>query len=138
MTNSLAIVAEMALVTWLVLLVASLLRAKAWTPSGLWAALGNREGMPPPHGLAARTDRAAKNMLEALVLFSALVLAAAAGGVDSPQVELGARLFFWARLVYLPVYMIGIPVLRTLVWCASVVGMGMIFRAIVQALPPGA
>ena len=31
--------------------------------------------------------------------------------------------------------MVGIPVARTGVWAISVIGMGMIFSAIVQALP---
>ena len=37
------------------------------------------------------------------------------GGVADPHVELGARIFYWARLVYIPIYMIGIPVARTAV-----------------------
>ena len=85
-----------------------------------------------------RTDRAAKNMLENLVLFAALALAASVGGVTDPHVELGARIFFWARLAYIPIYMIGVPVARTAVWAISVIGMGLIFASIVQALPPGA
>ena len=54
--------------------------------------------------------------------------------LGSTNVELGARIFYWARLVYIPVYMVGIPVARTGVWAISVVGMGMIFAAIVRAL----
>ncbi len=98
-------------------------------------ALGNREGLEDPEGFPARTDRAAKNMLENMVLFTALVLAASVGGVTDPHVELGARIFFWARIAYIPIYMIGIPVARTAVWAISVIGMGMIFASIVQAMP---
>lgn len=35
---------------------------------------------------------------------------------------LGAQLYFWARLAYVPVYAAGIPYLRTLVWVVSIVG----------------
>jgi uncharacterized MAPEG superfamily protein len=73
-------------------------------------------------------------MLENMVLFSALALVASVGGVADPHVELGARIFFWARLVYIPIYMVGIPMARTAVWAISVIGMGLIFVAIVQAL----
>ena len=48
-----------------------------------------------------------------------------------------ARIFFWARVVYIPIYMVGVPVARTGVWAISVIGMGLIFAAIVQALPSG-
>ncbi len=135
MTKTLMIVAELAVVNWALILAAMLIKARAWTPSGLMAAMGNREKEEPCDGFPARTDRAAKNMLENMVLFTALALVASVGGVTDPHVELGARIFYWARLVYIPIYMIGIPLARTAVWAISVIGMGMIFAAIVQALP---
>ncbi len=135
MTKTLMIVAELAVINWTLILAASLIKAKAWKPSGLIAAMGNREKEAPCDGFPARTDRAAKNMLENMVFFTALALVASVGGVADPHVELGARIFFWARLVYIPIYMIGIPVARTSVWAISVIGMGMIFASIVQALP---
>jgi uncharacterized MAPEG superfamily protein len=135
MTKTLMIVAELAVINWALIVAASLIKAKAWKPSGLMAALGNRDAVEDCNGFPARTDRAAKNMLENMVLFTALALAASVGGVTDPHVELGARIFYWARLVYIPIYMIGIPVARTGVWAISVIGMGMIFVSIVQALP---
>jgi uncharacterized MAPEG superfamily protein len=137
MTKTLMIVAELAVINWVLLVAASMIRTKAWTPPGMKLAMGNREGVEDAHGFAARTDRAAKNMLENLVLFTALALVASVGGVTDPYVELGARIFFWARVAYIPIYMTGIPVARTGAWAIGVVGMGMIFSAIVHALPPG-
>ena len=134
MTKTLMILAELAVINWALIVVASLIKTKAWKPSGLLAALGNRDKAEDCDGFPARTDRAARNMLENMVLFTALVVVASVGGVVSPNVELGARIFFWARVVYIPIYMIGIPVARTAVWALSVVGMGMIFAAIVQAI----
>jgi uncharacterized MAPEG superfamily protein len=133
MTKTLMILAELAVINWALILAASLIKAKAWKPSGMAAALGNRDDVADCTGFPARTDRAARNMLENMVLFTALVVVASVGGVTSANVELGARIFFWARLVYIPIYMIGIPVARTAVWALSIVGMGMIFAAIVQA-----
>jgi uncharacterized MAPEG superfamily protein len=135
MTKTLMILAELAVVNWALIVVASMIKAKGWTPTGLLAAMGNRDKVDDCSGFPARTDRAAKNMLENMVLFTALVLAASVGGVANPQVEIGARIFFWARIAYIPIYMIGIPVARTAVWAISVIGMGMIFASIVLAMP---
>jgi uncharacterized MAPEG superfamily protein len=135
MTKTLMIVAELAVINWALIVAASLIKAKAWKPTGLMAAMGNRDEPDDCDGFPARTDRAAKNMLENMVLFTALALVASIGGVTHPNVELGARIFYWARLAYIPIYMIGIPVARTAVWAIGVVGMGMIFACIVQALP---
>ena len=133
MTKTLMIVAELAVINWALIVAASLIKSKAWKLSGLMAALGNRETPDDCNGFPARTDRAAKNMLENMVLFTALALVASVGGVTDPHVELGARIFYWARLVYIPIYMIGIPVARTGVWAISIIGMGLIFASIVQA-----
>jgi uncharacterized MAPEG superfamily protein len=134
MTKTLMIVAELAVINWALIVAASLIRAKAWNPAGMRAVLGNRDDRRGCDGFPARTDRAAKNMLENLVLFTALALAASLGGVADPRVELGARIFFWARVAYIPIYMVGIPVARTAVYSISVIGMGMVFAAIVQAI----
>lgn len=134
MTKTLMIVAELVVINWALIVVASLIKARAWKPAGMMAALGNRDKVEDCSGFPARTDRAARNMLENMVLFTALVLVASVGGVTDPRVELGARIFFWARLVYIPIYMTGIPVARTAVWAISIIGMGMIFASIVQAL----
>ncbi len=134
MTKTLMIVAELAVINWALIVAASLIKAKAWKPSGLMAAMGNRDAEVDCNGFPARTDRAAKNMLENMVLFTALALVASVGGVTDPHVELGARIFFWARIVYIPIYMIGIPVARTGVWAISIIGMGLIFASIVQAV----
>ena len=135
MTKTLMILAELVVINWALIVVASLIKAKAWKPSGMLAAMGNRDEAEDCNGFPARTERAARNMLENMVLFTALVLVASAAGVTSPQVELGARILFWARIVYIPIYMVGIPVARTGVWAISIVGMGMIFAAIVRAMP---
>ncbi len=115
----------------LMVLASSLLRARAWTPAGLALALGNRENMPPATALQGRADRAGKNMLESLLFFTALLLAAHAAGKADSRVLLGAQVFFWARLVYAPLYWAGIPYLRTLAWGVALLGMGMVASVLV-------
>lgn len=126
MTAALHLLAWMAVFTWVVLMLASLSRAKAWTPRGMLLALGNRADMPEPSPAAARLDRASRNTLENFLLFAALVLAAHAAGISSPQVTLGAQLFAWSRVAFVVIYWAGIPYLRTLAWGVGVVGLGLI------------
>ena len=94
---------------------------------GLPALAGNREGLPPFTGMAGRALRAHRNMLENLVLFAALVLVAAIAGRANEMTALGAQLFFWGRLAYAVVYLVGIPWVRTGVWAVSIVGLVLIF-----------
>ncbi len=94
---------------------------------GLPALAGNRENLPPITGWPDRAARSHRNMLESLVLFAALVLVAQVAGKANATTAMGAQLFFWARLSYVPVYIIGIPWVRTGVWGISVVGLVLIF-----------
>jgi uncharacterized MAPEG superfamily protein len=98
---------------------------------GLPKLAGNREGLAPFTGWAGRAQRAHRNMLESLVLFAALVLVAVLAQKTNGTTLAGAQLFFWARVAYAVVYLIGIPWLRTAVWFASVIGLVMIFSQIV-------
>ena len=52
-----------------------------------------------------------------------LVLVAQVTGKTNAVTALGAQLFFWARLAYVPVYIIGVPWLRTALWGVSFVGL---------------
>jgi uncharacterized MAPEG superfamily protein len=104
------------------------------TQVGLPALAGNREGLPEIVGWAGRARRAHLNMLENLVLFSALVLVAAVAGKANATTAMGAMIFFWARLAYALIYLIGIPWLRTLAWFVSVIGMVMIAWMLLHAM----
>jgi uncharacterized MAPEG superfamily protein len=118
-----------AILTWLMLMVASLLVSKGWTAPGMEVAFGNRENIPTPMSLAGRADRAAKNMLENLAIFTALVAALHMAGKASAQAQLGANIFFWARVAYWPAYVAGIIYLRTAIWLVSIIGLAMMLAA---------
>ena len=95
-----------------------------------WA-LGPRDEAGPPFGrIGARLDRALKNFLETFALFAVVVLMAQALGRHTSTSALGAQLFFWSRLVYVPAYAAGVPVVRTLIWAVSLVGVVLVFLAI--------
>jgi uncharacterized MAPEG superfamily protein len=85
---------------------------------------GNRDGeVKVLTGVAGRADRASRNFLETFPFFAAAVLAVVMLGKNTSHTAFGAELYFWARLAYLPIYLIGVPYLRTLVWGAAMAGM---------------
>lgn len=97
----------------------------------LWGIVGNRDNVPKMSVVAARLDRAKNNMLEALPIFLALALLALVKGGDTNEVANAALVFFIARVVYVPAYVSGVPVVRSLVWLVSVAGLVMMaFRLI--------
>jgi len=104
------------------------------TQVGLTTLAGNREDLPDMVGWAGRARRAHLNMIENFVLFAALVLIAAVAGKANATTAMGAMIFFWARLAYALIYLIGIPWLRTLAWFVSVIGMAMIAWVLLHAV----
>ena len=98
---------------------------------GMGWAVGPRDGEPKPLGkVAARLDRARGNFLETFPLFAAAVLAGYLLQRHDGMTALGAQLYFWARLAYVPVYAAGIPYLRTLIWAVSLAGIVMVLAAL--------
>lgn len=130
MNKLLTLVVYMSVLTWISVIAASMLRAKGWTPKGLMYLMDNRDEALEASPMSKRADRAASNTKENFILFAALALVAHASGSQSPLVEQGASLFFLARVIYLPVYYIGIPYVRSLVWAAGLVGLVMIIAGI--------
>ena len=126
--------AELHLLVWsvaLCLVQMAIAVAGATLQVGLPRLAGNREPLPEFTGWAGRATRAHRNMLESLVLFAVLVLVAQVAGRANEMTALGAQLFFWGRLAYAVVYLVGIPWVRTGVWAVSVVGLILIFLQLV-------
>ncbi|NDK39351.1 hypothetical protein DT603_10905 [Pseudoxanthomonas gei] len=83
-----------------------------------------RDGEPKPlTGVAARVERATRNFLETFPFFAAAVLAVVMTERTGSESALGAQVYFWARLAYLPIYAAGIPYLRSLAWAVSLWGL---------------
>ncbi len=87
------------------------------------------EAGPPVGKITGRLQRAQQNLFETLPLFIGAVLIAHVGGRDSALTGWGVTLYFWARLVYLPLYAFGIPYARSLVWVVSLAGLIMVIVA---------
>ena len=97
-------------------------------PGGFAWGLGNRD-TPTPPGLPAWADRARRahaNLVENLVVFAALVLAAQVAGRTNSMTALGAQLFFWGRVAHVATYIGGLVPWRTVAFSVAIVGEWMI------------
>ena len=90
------------------------------------ASMKSRDVMPEATPLVRRAERALVNVNEAMILFLPLALLT----INAPAALLGAQVFVIARIIHLPLYLFGIPYLRTLVWAISLIGLTMMAMAI--------
>ncbi|EJW13109.1 Inner membrane protein [Rhodovulum sp. PH10] len=81
------------------------------------------DGRKPTGVLAGRAERALKNLLETYPAFVGLLLALVVTGRTGGLGLLGAHLWFWARVAYVPLYLAGVPVVRSLVWTVALAGL---------------
>jgi uncharacterized MAPEG superfamily protein len=88
-----------------------------------WNTGARDEAMPPLDPVPARLVRAQANLFETLPLFAAAVLAVVLAGRTGVLSEVGAWMYLLGRVVYLPLYALGVPVVRTVVWMISSLGL---------------
>lgn len=80
--------------------------------------------------LTGRLERAQANLYETLPLFIGAVLIAHVAGRNGVLTAWGTALYFWARVVYVPLYAFGVPYVRSLAWTVSFAGLVMILAAL--------
>ena len=84
---------------------------------GLRWNVGARDAAPPSVGkVAGRLERAYRNFMETFVFFAVAIVLCALAGRHNWATIWGAEIYLAARIIYLPLYAFGVPVLRTLVW----------------------
>jgi len=88
---------------------------------------------PPAKPIVGRLDRAQRNFFETFPLFAAAALIVAVAHLNSKWTAIGAIVWLAARVVYLPLYALGIPVLRSIAWIAALVGILMVLRPALAA-----
>jgi len=88
------------------------------------------EILPPLKPLPGRLQRAQDNLFETLPLFIGALLAAAYAGRLGLLTNIGAHLYFFGRLIYLPLYAAGIPYVRSLVWTAATAGLVLVIAGL--------
>lgn len=88
-----------------------------------WNAGPRDEGARPQGVVAGRAERALRNYLETYPAFALLAAASIGAGAADGIGLIGGFLWLLARIVYLPLYLAGIPYWRSLVWLAAVLGL---------------
>lgn len=85
---------------------------------------GARDSNLRPRGLfAGRAERALRNYLETFPAFGLLAVTLLVLGRADGLGLLGATIWIGARTVYLPLYLSGIPYIRSLVWVFAALGL---------------
>jgi len=93
--------------------------------------LGPRDNLGAYGTPLGRAKRATANMIEMMCMFVPLVLVAVISERTNQWTELGCMIFFFARLVFAPLYWFGVPVIRTLAYFGGVAGLIMIFLQVI-------
>jgi uncharacterized MAPEG superfamily protein len=136
MTTITTITTELMLLGWtLVLALAQILLVAGLRTgeTGLAYNMGARDQPAPPmRPLTARLQRAQANLFETLPLFAAAVLIAHVAGREGELTLWGCWAYFGARVLYVPLYAFGVPMVRSLVWTVSLVGLAMLLVAILR------
>lgn len=112
------------LLTCLLAVVQSMMASSAVTAKmGNDWAIGPRDKGPTMTQTAGRLKRAHANLMESLPIFAVLVLMTHLTDEYSDVTMIGATLFFWARVLYVPAYLYPLPMVRTLIWLVSIIGL---------------
>jgi uncharacterized MAPEG superfamily protein len=96
-----------------------------------WNASPRDDSRTPRSVLAGRAERALKNLLETYPAFVALALALVVTGQSGQLGAAGAWLWLSARVIYVLLYLIGVPYVRSVVWLGSVFGLAIMFFSLV-------
>ena len=93
-----------------------------------WNVSARDETLPAPNPITGRLIRAQANFEETFPIAAVALLGVVIAGRTSQWTALGGWIWLGARVVYLPLYWAGIPVVRTLVWTVSMVGVAMVIK----------
>jgi uncharacterized MAPEG superfamily protein len=125
---------EMALLVWSTALCGSYIGVQALLyrlQHGFLYSATSRDSEPPPDVMTARGNKALRNFLETYPVFIALAVAIEISGRSEAMTQWGAHVYFWSRWVYLPLYVLGVPYLRSLTWSVAAAGLGLMFLGVV-------
>ena len=89
---------------------------------GLWPALKNPQPDTQPNALwAFRAEKAHANAVENLVVFAPLALGVHVLGLSTAMTGMAAAVYFFTRIAHYLIYVLGVPVLRTIAFAIGVV-----------------
>ena len=91
-----------------------------------WNVGARDEALPAPSPLTGRTIRAQNNFLETFPIAIVALMGVVLANRTSAVTALGGWIWLGARAIYLPLYAAGIPVIRTVAFIVSMVGLGLV------------
>ena len=91
-----------------------------------WNVGARDENLPALNPVAGRLARAQANFQETFPIAIVALLGVVIAGRTRAWTALGGWIWLGARTIYLPLYGFGVPVVRTLVFVVSLVGLGMV------------
>ncbi|MCW2383292.1 MULTISPECIES: MAPEG family protein [unclassified Sphingobium] len=101
-------------------------RAKTAQYGTAWNVGARDQSLPEPKPLVGRLARAQANYFETFPIVAIAILIDAQLGLFDRWTAIGAALWLGARIVYLPLYAAGVPVVRTMVFGISMIGVLML------------
>lgn len=93
-----------------------------------WNMGARDEQLPPLNPVAGRLARAQANFMETFPIAIVALLGVVIAGRTSEWTALGGWIWLGARIIYLPLYGYGVPVVRTVTFIVSLVGLGMVLK----------
>ena len=91
-----------------------------------WNVGARDEALPPPTPITGRTMRAQANFQETFPIAIVALLGVVLANRTSETTALGGWIWLGARVAYLPLYAAGVPVIRTIIFVISMVGLAMV------------
>lgn len=91
-----------------------------------WNVGARDETLPAASPITGRTVRAQANFEETFPIAIVALLGVVLADRTSQWTALGSWIWLGARVVYLPLYVAGVPVIRTIVWTISMIGLTMV------------
>ncbi|MDI1295213.1 MAG: MAPEG family protein [bacterium] len=120
---------EITIIAWAMLLllvhIFAAAQAKTKQYGTSWNMGARDESLPPLNPLAGRLTRAQANFQETLPIAIVGLIGVVVAGKTSDLTALGGWIWLGARIAYLPIYGLGIPMIRTLIFLVSLIGLGL-------------
>lgn len=117
---------ELTILAWSMILLlvhifaAAHFKTKQYGPK--WNMGARDEDLPPLNPVAGRLVRAQANFMETLPVAIVALLGVVVADRTSEWTAMGGWIWLASRVVYLPLYAAGVPVVRTIVFLCSLVG----------------
>jgi uncharacterized MAPEG superfamily protein len=93
-----------------------------------WNMGARDEAVAPPNALTGRTMRAQANFQETLPIAIVALLVVVIAHRTSQWTAIGGWIWLGARVAYLPIYAAGVPMVRTVVYLVSIVGLAIVLK----------